>query len=275
MSLSTTPRSCYVLIGDDCLWSSTCSSFVGAVCCPAYGIRTLRSTDGTDDDDDDVRCTVEWCTQYWRHRQWRCPLHCRVVQLILMAQTMTVSAVLRNGVVVIDGTDSDDVRCTVEWCSWYWLHRRWQCLLYCGMVQSILMAQTMTVSAVLRNGAVIIDGTDSDDVRCTAEWCSWYWRHRQWRCPLYCRVVRSMPCAEPLTSVDLLSDGATLVVGSSRGRVLVFDLRKTSQPVHSLTSHQSAVTRLAFAANQPNAHKVYRMSPAYCLWFCICLLLAC
>jgi len=40
------------------------------------------------------------------------------------------------------------------------------------MVQLILTAQTVTMSAVLQNGAVDIDGTDSDDVRCTAEWCS-------------------------------------------------------------------------------------------------------
>jgi len=68
---------------------------------------------------------------------------------------MTVSAVLRNGAVNIDGTDSDDVH-------------------YCRVVHSILMAQTMTMSAVLRNGALNIDGTDDDTVCCTAEWCTQY-----------------------------------------------------------------------------------------------------
>jgi len=70
------------------------------------------------------------------------------------------------------------------------------------------------------------------------------------------KVVKSMASADPLTSVDLLVDGSTLLVGSSRGRVLVYDIRKTSQPVSSSIAHQSAVNRLQFSSNSPNSYKV-------------------
>jgi len=70
------------------------------------------------------------------------------------------------------------------------------------------------------------------------------------------KVIKSMPSVEALTCVDLLADGATLVVGSSRGHLLVYDLRKTSQPLNTLMAHQSAVTQLGFSSNYTNSTKV-------------------
>ena len=70
------------------------------------------------------------------------------------------------------------------------------------------------------------------------------------------RVIKTMPTGDVLTSVDMLSDGSTLVVGSSRGRLSVYDLRKTAQPVNSVTAHQSAISRLCFSLNSPTSCKV-------------------
>ena len=80
------------------------------------------------------------------------------------------------------------------------------------------------------------------------------------------KVIKMMSGADPLTSVDLLSDGATLVVGSSRGRLSVYDLRKASQPVKSLAAHQFAISRLCFSLNHPSSTKVCL---PYYLYLCI------
>ncbi|XP_005096624.1 protein NEDD1 isoform X2 [Aplysia californica] len=50
----------------------------------------------------------------------------------------------------------------------------------------------------------------------------------------------------PLTSVDLMHDGVTLVAGSSQGKIFVYDMRQPSSPVSSLPAHRSSVKRLSF-----------------------------
>jgi len=80
------------------------------------------------------------------------------------------------------------------------------------------------------------------------------------------RVIKTMTSSYPLTCVDLLSDGATLVVGSSHGHILVYDLRKQSYTVHSQLAHQSAVSRLCFSSNSPVSSKVSR-------WLGLCVIL--
>jgi len=70
------------------------------------------------------------------------------------------------------------------------------------------------------------------------------------------KAIKSMATVEPLTCVDLLADGATLVVGSSRGHLVLYDLRRTTQPLNTLTAHQSAITQLGFSSNCTNSTKV-------------------
>ena len=70
------------------------------------------------------------------------------------------------------------------------------------------------------------------------------------------KVIKSMPTGDALSSVDLLSDGSTIVVGSNRGRLLVFDFRKTSEPVSTVVAHHSAISRLCFSLNFPSDPKV-------------------
>ena len=64
--------------------------------------------------------------------------------------------------------------------------------------------------------------------------------------------------SDPLTSVDLLSDGSTLVVGTSQGRVAVYDLRRPSYTVCTQSTYPSAVSRLCFSSNSPSSSKVSR-----------------
>ena len=40
------------------------------------------------------------------------------------------------------------------------------------------------------------------------------------------RQVRTMTAESPLTSIDLMNDGATLAVGSTRGKIYIYDLRQ-------------------------------------------------
>jgi len=54
---------------------------------------------------------------------------------------------------------------------------------------------------------------------------------------------------DPLTSVDLLDDGSTLAVGSSRGRVHIYDIRVTTVPLQTLVAHRSPVSRVCFQRN--------------------------
>ena len=55
-----------------------------------------------------------------------------------------------------------------------------------------------------------------------------------------------MTADSPLTSIDTLHDGVTMVVGSTRGKIYQYDLRMSSVPVRTLESHKSSVQCLKF-----------------------------
>ncbi|XP_041348412.1 protein NEDD1-like isoform X2 [Gigantopelta aegis] len=50
----------------------------------------------------------------------------------------------------------------------------------------------------------------------------------------------------PLTAIDLMHDGFTLAVGSTRGKLTVYDLRQSSSPITSFTAHKSSIQSLKF-----------------------------
>ncbi|XP_076313524.1 protein NEDD1-like isoform X2 [Tachypleus tridentatus] len=58
--------------------------------------------------------------------------------------------------------------------------------------------------------------------------------------------VKSFSCDAPLTAVDFMDDGVTLAVGTSRGKVHIYDLRLSSTPVKTLAAHNISVHSLAF-----------------------------
>ena len=51
---------------------------------------------------------------------------------------------------------------------------------------------------------------------------------------------------QPLTAVDFENDGVNLAVGTSRGRLVVYDLRNTKEPVQSIAAHNSSVSSAVF-----------------------------
>ncbi|OWF54240.1 protein NEDD1-like isoform X2 [Mizuhopecten yessoensis] len=50
----------------------------------------------------------------------------------------------------------------------------------------------------------------------------------------------------PLTSIDVMPDGATVAVGSTRGKIYIYDLRQGDTPVKVLNAHKSSVQCLRF-----------------------------
>ncbi|XP_059157932.1 protein NEDD1-like isoform X2 [Physella acuta] len=58
--------------------------------------------------------------------------------------------------------------------------------------------------------------------------------------------VKTIVAEQPLTSVDMMHDGATVVVGTSRGKIFFYDMRQASTPVFSLAAHKSSVRHLSF-----------------------------
>ncbi|XP_078269883.1 protein NEDD1-like [Rhinoraja longicauda] len=53
-------------------------------------------------------------------------------------------------------------------------------------------------------------------------------------------ILCSIRAGSPLTAVELLADGTTLLIGSSQGRVSLYDFRKMEFPVKSSKAHSSA-----------------------------------
>lgn len=50
----------------------------------------------------------------------------------------------------------------------------------------------------------------------------------------------------PLTAIDFTPDGAGLVVGSTQGRMYMYDLRNLSAPIKITTAHKTSVTCIRF-----------------------------
>ncbi|MCI4380195.1 hypothetical protein PGIGA_G00237070 [Pangasianodon gigas] len=59
-------------------------------------------------------------------------------------------------------------------------------------------------------------------------------------------IFRSKQVESPLTAVDFTPDGAGLVVGSTQGRIYMYDLRNLSAPVKTTTAHKTSVTCIRF-----------------------------
>ncbi|KAI5617562.1 protein NEDD1 isoform X1, partial [Silurus asotus] len=59
-------------------------------------------------------------------------------------------------------------------------------------------------------------------------------------------IFRSKQVESPLTTVDFTPDGAGLVVGSTQGRIYMYDLRNLSAPVKTTMAHKTSVTCIRF-----------------------------
>jgi protein NEDD1 len=58
--------------------------------------------------------------------------------------------------------------------------------------------------------------------------------------------VKSLATDTPLTAVDFMPDGASLAVGSSRGKIYQYDLRMLKLPVKTISAHKTSVQCIAF-----------------------------
>ncbi|XP_031562509.1 protein NEDD1-like [Actinia tenebrosa] len=69
------------------------------------------------------------------------------------------------------------------------------------------------------------------------------------------KSVKVMTAEAPLTSVDFLHDGVTLAVGTTRGKICVYDLRSGSTPVAVQPAHMSSVQCLKFESSSTSSSK--------------------
>ncbi|XP_066561439.1 protein NEDD1 isoform X1 [Amia ocellicauda] len=59
-------------------------------------------------------------------------------------------------------------------------------------------------------------------------------------------VLHSIRAESPLTAIDFMSDGAVLAVGSSQGKVYLYDLRMLTSPTKTVAAHKTSVHCLRF-----------------------------
>uniref|UniRef100_A0ACB8FP53 Uncharacterized protein n=1 Tax=Sphaerodactylus townsendi TaxID=933632 RepID=A0ACB8FP53_9SAUR len=59
------------------------------------------------------------------------------------------------------------------------------------------------------------------------------------------KQLRTLVAESPLTAVEFMPEGTTLAVGSSRGKIYHYDLRKLTAPVKSVSAHKTSVKCIA------------------------------
>ncbi|XP_076967831.1 protein NEDD1 isoform X2 [Tamandua tetradactyla] len=60
------------------------------------------------------------------------------------------------------------------------------------------------------------------------------------------KLVKTLVADAPLTAVDFMPDGASLAIGSSRGKIYQYDLRMLKSPVKTISAHKTSVQCIAF-----------------------------
>ncbi|XP_016014885.2 protein NEDD1 isoform X1 [Rousettus aegyptiacus] len=60
------------------------------------------------------------------------------------------------------------------------------------------------------------------------------------------KLVKTLVADSPLTAVDFIPDGASLAIGSSRGKIYQYDLRMLKSPVKTISAHKTSVQCIAF-----------------------------
>lgn len=78
------------------------------------------------------------------------------------------------------------------------------------------------------------------------------------------KPVKTMLAENPLTSIDVMADGTTVAVGSTRGIIYIYDLRHGSKPMKIMNAHKSSVQSLKFqhgVIHEPASSKPATVSP--------------
>ncbi|XP_004700811.2 protein NEDD1 [Echinops telfairi] len=60
------------------------------------------------------------------------------------------------------------------------------------------------------------------------------------------KLVKTLVAEAPLMAVDFMPDGATLAIGSSRGKISQYDLRMLKSPVKTISAHKTSVQCITF-----------------------------
>lgn len=70
------------------------------------------------------------------------------------------------------------------------------------------------------------------------------------------KLLTTIVADHPLTTVNFMPDGTTLTVGSSRGKICQYDLRRLTSPVKTVIAHKGCVTciRLQFSSTFSKAN---------------------
>jgi len=64
------------------------------------------------------------------------------------------------------------------------------------------------------------------------------------------KIVMTMQCEHPLTCADFDQDGVSLAVGTSRGKMLIYDLRSPKSPIHNIFCHNTSVSSVLYRPKQ-------------------------
>ncbi|XP_044133207.1 protein NEDD1 isoform X1 [Bufo gargarizans] len=71
-------------------------------------------------------------------------------------------------------------------------------------------------------------------------------------------LLQTVVTDSPLTAVDFMPDGATLAVGTSRGKIYLYDLRMLNSPIKSVNAHKTSVQCIQF--QHSSTHKSSKSS---------------
>jgi len=61
---------------------------------------------------------------------------------------------------------------------------------------------------------------------------------------LFIRTLKRIEADAPITAIDFFPDGTSLIVGTNRGKILIYDLRSISTPIQTIAAHTSCITKL-------------------------------
>lgn len=59
-------------------------------------------------------------------------------------------------------------------------------------------------------------------------------------------LLQTVVVESPLTAVEFMPDGASLAVGSSRGKIYLYDLRMLNSPIKTVGAHKTSVQCIQF-----------------------------
>ena len=70
------------------------------------------------------------------------------------------------------------------------------------------------------------------------------------------RVLKTIETDAPVTAIDFTPDGTSLIVGTSRGKVFIYDLRSVGTPAQTITAHSGSITKLICRAKLVSTYNI-------------------